>query len=65
MKEKPLPLTETQAKQLLRYCQVAEDHKIESGNRKLFWKRHEVIIDKLQGIIYQFNPPNPRGRKSQ
>lgn len=48
-----LPLTKTEAKQLFRTMLLAEDTKKKLP--KAFWKRHDVLIEKIQVIIYSAN----------
>ena len=63
MKEIPLTLTVAEAKQLISYAIAIENEPIKG---KKFWERHEVLIDKLHGVIYQskgITPPKDVIRK--
>ena len=63
MKEKyHLDLTKKEANQLYQYMFIAEDADIKPKPTNKFWERHEILVNKLHGLIYYGNTPKPKGK---
>ena len=63
MKEKyHLDLTKKELTQLYGYMFLAEDADIKPKPTNKFWERHEVLVQKLHGLIYNGNIPKFKGK---
>lgn len=59
-----LPLTKREAKQLMEYLYIREDHLDLPTPNKKYWERHEKLASKLQVIIYSANDPSNKIQKN-